>query len=772
MARHWYHDSDNSDKDRSSTESDSSDTDLTEPEDEITSDMDLTESEVNTSNADLSETEDEIASDTALIKLKDETFSNAEGSVTPSHRISLEKVAIYKSRRYEDPSDNPTQNLSDIDPDFIKSDNTKKLQLRIVDRWHRFCKVKVKEKCRRLNWSKPEAALRRASADWLYRFLHWCCRLQYGKDNRVCKGYGSADSLKTDWKYLRGYYQRVKKRRMKKSMATRLRTGIAQLIVEFNLRTQPRKNDPVYIEDMIPFNETILRTREKRFYLGIQRIMLCLALMLGLFTASRKTAILKLQYKHLRLSLQRNPHGGPPVLSIDIEPEYIKQLLGTKALNTFSFPEIIYGVSLVFSPHVFIMGLLFHANAFQTNIKSMDDLRRLFVMRGCQQLELPLKKEMDDYYLFCKVEEIEGEPRIIREEPMSDGAFYAAIKSISFIMGLLNVFFFHQFRYGTGKLLDKTGWVSDSERNLIMNHADTSTFLKHYRPRNHTQMQQVVFGLDADQPWDRALNSMNRNKDKRRPRFLDDTEKALVESDPELQAAIRELDSLQDDYERNPIPELASELAQAQGRVLNTRQRLRYKRLAQVRRDFGPKQAVIDANGQLDGTILPDDGAVEVLPEDDMPLQQVRLVEGLTTVPTVWTLEGEWQRRNVGVEVVTMYCDFQEGGPLRGRPKRKQNVSDDDTSKKAAKRSNNVENDKLAIAKKKHEQDQKHVKTARKPLICFQCGKKFSQHQSLLRHFRPKHLNDQMCNFCADGKEYLEQMHWQNHAAAVHRLNT
>jgi hypothetical protein len=93
------------------------------------------------------------------------------------------------------------------------------------------------------------------------------------------------------------------------------------------------------------------------------------------------------------------------------------------------------------------------------------------------------------------------------------------------------------------------------------------------------------------------------NKDKRHPRFLDDTEKAFVESDPELQEAIRELDFLQDKYERNPIPELASELAQAQSRVLNTRQRLSYKRLAQVRREFGPKQTVIDINGQLDGII-------------------------------------------------------------------------------------------------------------------------------------------------------------------------
>jgi Protein of unknown function (DUF3435) len=54
----------------------------------------------------------------------------------------------------------------------------------------------------------------------------------------------------------------------------------------------------VYIEDMIPLNETILWTREKRFHLGVQRIILCLYATVGLFTVNRKGALLHLQYKH------------------------------------------------------------------------------------------------------------------------------------------------------------------------------------------------------------------------------------------------------------------------------------------------------------------------------------------------------------------------------------------------------------------------------------------------------------------------------------------
>jgi hypothetical protein len=87
----------------------------------------------------------------------------------------------------------------------------------------------------------------------------------------------------------------------------------------------------------------------------------------------------------------------------------------------------------------------------------MEELRNLFISRGRQQLEVPIKSEMDEYYIFCKVETVNGKPHIFREQPMSDGSYYAAIKGISEIMGFLNCIFYHQFRYGTGEILDSTG---------------------------------------------------------------------------------------------------------------------------------------------------------------------------------------------------------------------------------------------------------------------------------------------------------------------------
>lgn len=200
-----------------------------------------------------------------------------------------------------------------------------------------------------------EEALRQASPNDLYRFLNWCCKLQHGKNGRKLKGYTKASSLKGDWKYFRGYYAKVTGGPIGKEMGGKLLTvcfrscpgifymnplnnissnwqGIRRLIKKHGLDTQPRDNIPVYVEDMIPLNETILQTRKKRFYLGLQRIMLCTYGMMGVFSVNRKTAILHLQYKHLLITLQRNPHGGPPVPSIDIRPEHVKKFLGTKDL--------------------------------------------------------------------------------------------------------------------------------------------------------------------------------------------------------------------------------------------------------------------------------------------------------------------------------------------------------------------------------------------------------------------------------------------------------
>lgn len=313
--------------------------------------------------------------------------------------------------------------------------------------------------------------------------------------------------------------------------------------------------------------------------------------------------------------------------------------------------------------------------------------------------------------------------------------------------------------------------MSDSKRNLVLHHANTDTFLKYYQPRQHTDMQEAVLRLTPDKVISRALTSISRYADKRRPRYLNDTQKALVEDDPELQTAISNRDALLDKFQQTPNPTLGQDVAEAEQNIKNTQQRLRYRRKKEVRQAFSDEQAVKDINAQRAGKILSEDDALEESEtEDDTPPKQTMLMESLIAVPVEWTLEGEWKRRNVGTEVIIMYCDFEEGGPLRGRPKRKRSERDvEGLSTMEANQTEILEDDEQPLDKKC--KNQEPCQTLEKPLVCFQCGKKYSQYQSLLRHFRPKHMNDQRCKSCADGMEYLEHMHWKCHIAAVHQLN-
>ena len=95
-------------------------------------------------------------------------------------------------------------------------------------------------------------------------------------------------------------------------------------------------------------------------------------------------------------------------------------------------PEIVYGVSLVFSPHVLLFSILFYVNAFEApHLTSMEDLWKLFVKGGQQEMPLPLKREMDNYHVFLKVNLVCGQPCILWEMPMNGHTLDAQLQTFS-----------------------------------------------------------------------------------------------------------------------------------------------------------------------------------------------------------------------------------------------------------------------------------------------------------------------------------------------------
>ncbi|KAI1912159.1 hypothetical protein LOZ65_006033 [Ophidiomyces ophidiicola] len=144
-------------------------------------------------------------------------------------------------------------------------------------------------------------------------------------------------------------------------------------------------------------------------------------------------------------------------------------------------------------------------------------------------------------------------------------------------------------------------FFSDAQRNVIMNHADSAAFIRHYRIRRVTGLQEIMCGLNPEKEFEQALTRMSRWIDRRRPRYLSCAEKASVEQDPELQAAVRIYHDMKMLYRRTGDPALEPIIRERGIEATNIRWRLEYRLKLDIRKNFSRRQVVININRQLSG---------------------------------------------------------------------------------------------------------------------------------------------------------------------------
>lgn len=82
------------------------------------------------------------------------------------------------------------------------------------------------------------------------------------------------------------------------------------------------------VEDLTKVVETTVSTTKKKLGHGRHRIELALFLQLAGRTTNRPQAILNLQYRHIQVSLLRDPQGGPHRIIIEFIFEFTKEWLG------------------------------------------------------------------------------------------------------------------------------------------------------------------------------------------------------------------------------------------------------------------------------------------------------------------------------------------------------------------------------------------------------------------------------------------------------------
>lgn len=77
---------------------------------------------------------------------------------------------------------------------------------------------------------------------------------------------------------------------------------------KYALDMSGREKTGVYVQELTQSKETVLRTMEKQFHLGFERIHVCLLGILGIYTMMNWISVLlSLQLKHLQFSIQRDP---------------------------------------------------------------------------------------------------------------------------------------------------------------------------------------------------------------------------------------------------------------------------------------------------------------------------------------------------------------------------------------------------------------------------------------------------------------------------------
>lgn len=360
--------------------------------------------------------------------------------------------------------------------------------------------------------------------------------------------------------------------------------------------------------------------------------------------------------------------------------------------NKFALPEIIYDPTLVLSPHVFLLGMLFHIKAFKDRtIDCPEKLYRLNVLKNKNEQRLPLRDDLADKFVFCeavqqgeivqlthelrlsndkvnyrmkKSGEITGFAQVAKPYVLRNGAAKAFNESR---MCLYFVFFWFVF-YSHLFLILTRGYaaeVSDSLQNLMLQHSTIDTFLKHYLDRNITaDVMSIYRGLEPQKAVMSLLCSMSRSIDPRRPWKLTTEESKSVNDLPPIKrlekrrnyakarrdsAAAGEQYELWDDRFCFASRELNNEKQQAR---------------AQLKRDkldqFDKEQPVIDSERQLSGKVV-DEEVKSVLERTEfMTSEHFTLVDAIMTLPgKSWDLEQ--QRRITAINAVTMYCGVEEG---------------------------------------------------------------------------------------------------------------
>ncbi|KAL4861379.1 hypothetical protein BDV12DRAFT_208062 [Aspergillus spectabilis] len=254
----------------------------------------------------------------------DDTFDD-EGQLSPEHYLAQAECLDVSQLRQKRYSDGTQERL----------DKTRMY-------WNRYCQHIGVDPVRHWRWiSDSDETVR-----FLYAFFGWRCDICRGKSGRYCPGIAYKSSLESFWKWWHLILKQETASGLSKDIIIKVNDVIAMVAKEKGLKINQKPKKNMYIEDVAEFAHVLLTTTEMMFECGWQRIQLLFFCQLAAITAS-------------------HPEGERPRLFIYLKPDFTKRFLGKKATNEFKIPEIIFDPTLVLSPYICLLSMLFHIQGFK-----------------------------------------------------------------------------------------------------------------------------------------------------------------------------------------------------------------------------------------------------------------------------------------------------------------------------------------------------------------------------------------------------------------------
>jgi Protein of unknown function (DUF3435) len=137
----------------------------------------------------------------------------------------------------------------------------------------------------------------------------------------------------------------------------------------------------------------------------------------------------------------------------------------TPIRDPFSIPEILFDPTLILSPHVFLLGMLFRLQAFKSPlVNSPEQLYELGVLRGLNKQDLPLKDEFLDQFVFCQAIRASDGVRMALDQRLSGGSLRYRLRRGALITGFEQPMRPYALRYAAAKAFNNSRkWLISRE---------------------------------------------------------------------------------------------------------------------------------------------------------------------------------------------------------------------------------------------------------------------------------------------------------------------